>query len=318
VSVISTFCQTAAFSEIWKGYKVSFEIPSFIPINNAATIATTRIWKVQETTLRNELKTWIDAYMATPEGSGGGSAMHYLLEGGGKVLDKIFYVSCSTVELALYICSQIPKKGTPYELAYTLNNHQLRAKAFRQSKKATKSRNEWMTSEEYLLDRNERQYDSLLRQLEKTVKDNEKSLQNILSASMVNAVNNVEADFQSRIQLLDSELLMYRVRIQGLTDNIKTAEEERDVLTRLQEEGTLSDDQNVQLQIAIRHLARHQTSLEEVKRDESACQSKREVWVKRSGELRVEFDQLVAGVPYPTMEKIREVLATYNNPNLLA
>ncbi len=38
---------------------------------------------------------------------------------------KFFVVSCSTVELAHYICSKFPVVGTPYELVYELNDRGL-------------------------------------------------------------------------------------------------------------------------------------------------------------------------------------------------
>ncbi len=122
---VQGFDAIAREASTWEfdGYTVNYE-PSQNAIfpNNAATIATTGVSSVDPTGLVAELWGFVYEYVeelqivADPP---------YLLDDDMVVFGKFFVVSCSTLDLAHYICSKTPIVGTPYELVYELNDRGL-------------------------------------------------------------------------------------------------------------------------------------------------------------------------------------------------
>jgi len=112
--------------KVWdcEGYTVNYEPPQNILYpNNPATIATTNISSVDPAGLIAELRGFVDEYIE--QYAGGFEEEPALLDDHRVDFGKFFVVSCSTVELAHYICSKFPVVGTPYELVYELNDRGL-------------------------------------------------------------------------------------------------------------------------------------------------------------------------------------------------
>ena len=105
----------------FQGYEVVYEPPQTVIFpTNAATIATTGISSVDPVGLVAELWAFVDEYIEE-KGLHGNVKTPDLLGDGRIEFGKIFAISCSTLDLAYYICSKQPIVGTPYELVYKLN-----------------------------------------------------------------------------------------------------------------------------------------------------------------------------------------------------
>lgn len=108
------------------GYTVNYEAPQNVLLpTKAATIATTGVSSIDPSSLiATKLWGFVDEYtefkdmeeMDDPPG---------VLDDGRMEFGRFFVVSCSTLDLAHYICSKSPIIGTPYELTYELNDRGL-------------------------------------------------------------------------------------------------------------------------------------------------------------------------------------------------
>ena len=105
-------------------YTVVFEPPQNVILHsNAATIAITGVSSVDPTALIAELWEFVDEY--TEQHNLDLDSAPGLLNDNRMEFGKFFVVSCSSLDLAYYICSKTPIVGTPYELVYELNGRGL-------------------------------------------------------------------------------------------------------------------------------------------------------------------------------------------------
>jgi len=120
------YVEMAATSGAWayKNYTVTYELPTnFIPVDSPAMIATTGIAATENAVIMSELFGYQDKFNIDHGTTD--TEEHVLLDDGDRCFGDVFALSCSSIELAKWICEQIPIVGTQYELVYDLNGRSL-------------------------------------------------------------------------------------------------------------------------------------------------------------------------------------------------
>lgn len=109
----------------YKSYTISYELPTnFILVESPAMIATTCTAATETAVILSELFGFLDRFKEIQQKKGG-YCEHSLLDNGDRHAGDIFAISCSSMELATFICDQTPIIGSPYELVYDLNGRSL-------------------------------------------------------------------------------------------------------------------------------------------------------------------------------------------------
>jgi hypothetical protein len=114
-------------------YNVTWSLPpTFIPCDNAATIATTDVGSIESLTIIAALWEQVDAFVTNKNNTTDeGDPIHYLLNNEATLNDTVSVITCSTTELTDFICDQPRDFGTGFEYAIILNEHALKASSAR-------------------------------------------------------------------------------------------------------------------------------------------------------------------------------------------
>lgn len=270
---------------VTRGWAISYKPAAAIKCRNAATIATCEVHDFDEGTLEQELKGWEDRFNKDATRNKGRQDHRVLNDG--RMDDGIFSISCSSLDLAAYICEQIPEEGgTPYEFAYHLNGNQLKPKkqvlAIKKAQAARDQEQAMRTIEDNkaITERLERRLDALQSQAnERDSKIDAYMSKSDNNMATIFAVGTQEASINTQTTVIAGDVSFLRYQLQ---DAVKQRDTAKDNMYLYESK---SDDAEIKRwNLAQRQLERAERAIREVEATIAAKEAKAESI--RQGSLR--------------------------------